>query len=75
MFDPILVLLVDVLQMSLLVLFDALLYIELFLFSHQLLIVITDDLTHAIHDSLDAFATIRHLLLTCLLFLECQPHV
>ena len=75
MLDPLLVLPVDVLQVRLLVLFDALLDVELFLLSHHLFIVVPDDLTHAIHDSLDALTTIRHLLFACLLFLKCQPHV
>ena len=69
------VLVINVLEVGLLVLFDALLYVLLLLFHLHLLVVVLNDVAHAIHDGLDALATSGHSSLSVLLLLELDFHV
>ena len=65
----VLVLAINVLQMRLLILLDALLDIDSLLFAHSLFLIVANDVTHAVHHSLDALTSLCHFLLTCLFLL------
>ena len=69
------VLLVDVLQARLLILLNALLNVLLLLLKLQLFAVVTDDIAHAIHDSLDAATPLSHLVLPGNFFIAHHAHV
>jgi hypothetical protein len=72
---PCLVLLADVLKASLIILFDTLLDVFFFLLKLELFAIVSNDFSHAIHDSLNAATALCHLVLTRLLFLELHAHV
>ena len=61
--------------MRLFIFLNALLDVELLLLTHPFLLIVADDITHAIHHGLNAFAALGHLVLTSLLLLQGQPHV
>lgn len=70
-----LILLVDVLQARLIVLLDTLLDVLFLLLQLELFSIVSDDVSHAIHNGLDALATVGHFFLTRFLFLEDGAHV
>lgn len=72
---PLFVLIIDVLEVRLLVLLDALLNVLLLLFELELLIVVADGIAHAVHDGLDAAAALSHGSLARLLLLKGHFHV
>lgn len=75
MLEPLLVLLVDVLQVSFLVLFNTLCDIGSLLLAHELLVIVTNGFPHAIHDFLDATTSLGHVLLASLLLFQSNTHV
>ena len=75
MLESVLVLLVNILQVRLLILLYTLLDVSLLLLELHLLVIIANDFTHAVHNGLNALASLGHLLLSCLFFLQLQPHV
>ena len=75
MAHSILVLLVDILEMRLLVLCNTLLNILLFQLELNFLAIVSDNVSHAVHDSLNFAPPFDHLLLTCLLAFHLKAHI
>ena len=69
MLQALLILPVNVLQARLVVLLQTLLDVLLLLLKLKLFSVVSDDISHAIHNGLDSFAPIGHFFFTRLLFL------
>ena len=69
MLQALLILPVNVLQARLVVLLQTLLDVLLLLLKLKLFSVVSDDVSHAIHNGLDSFTPIGHFFLTRLLFL------
>jgi hypothetical protein len=75
MLEAILVFPIYILQVSLLILFNTLLNVLFFLLEHQLLIIVPNGITHAIHDCLDALAPIGHCLFARFFLIKGKSHV
>ena len=73
--ESILILPVDVLQVRLLILLNALLDVESLLLTHSLFFIVANDVSHAIHHGLDALAPLSHFIFTSLLFFQGQAHI
>ena len=69
------ILLVNVLKTCLFVFFEALLDVFFLLFQLKLSTVITNDIAHAIHDSLNTSASLSHFLLPCNFFFTYHAHI
>ena len=69
------VLVVDVCQLGLLVLVNALLNVLFLLSELQLFAVVAHHIRHAVHFVLDSLSASCHFTITCLFFLESHAHV
>ena len=71
----ILILLINVLKACFFVFVEALLDVFLLLFQLKFSTVITNDISHAIHDSLNTSTSLSHFLFPCNFFLTYHAHV
>ena len=71
----VLVLLIDIMQTSLFILFNALCNILFLLLQLEFFAIVFDNIAHAVHDCLNATTTISDLLLSLALLLEFHLHV
>ena len=75
MFNSVHLLLIYSSQMSLFIIFHALLDVYLFLLLSELLTVVSNDITHPIHDSLDSLTTVERLLLTSFILFNLHANI